>query len=206
MRRVRAAAVRVRDRLLVIAARRLRLRARPTVSAHRVVAAARATMQRSSSCIVITSDPRATPSAVSARVLQPDRPDADLVVHLGTAPWSRKALQMRATSEVVLAYSDSRRRAGVTAYCSAEFCTDPAVRARVFRPTWRAFWPDGPGSPDYAVIRCRPHAVEVWDASRGVSPDPFGLACSRVERRGADWILVPLTGGTAAPSDRDVDR
>lgn len=150
------------------------------------MAAAAAVMRSQSLCTMIT-DGRSGPTA---RVVQPRRPDADLTVHVGTSPGSRKAKQVEATSSAVLAYQARRDQAGVVAYCTAEVVTDPRVRRRYFMPLWRAFWPAGP-SHDFVVIRCVPHTLEVWDIRRGITPEPFGLRSGRVVRDGDTWVRRP---------------
>ncbi|QKT07320.1 pyridoxamine 5'-phosphate oxidase family protein [Gordonia sp. X0973] len=135
-------------------------------------------MRSTTYCNLVTTGP----AGPTARLVQPFPADDELVVHLGTDPTSRKARQIRADDNVLLVYQRDRDRACVVAYCRARIQEDPATARRYFMPSWRAFWPDGPGD-DFVVIRCEPYALEIWDARRGITPPPFGRRCARLEYR-----------------------
>jgi hypothetical protein len=60
-------------------------------------------------CVLVTDGP-------DARVVQPFRPDPDLVVHVGTSPRTRKARQVRESGRAVLVYE---RAAATVPACRA---------------------------------------------------------------------------------------
>ena len=152
-----------------------------------VMRAARKTMLRRTYCVMVTEGP----DGPDARVVQPHDPDSDLIVHLGTGADSRKARDVARTGSVVLVYQDDARAACAVLHCDAEVVDlDPAERERWFMTAWLAFWPLGSTDRDFVVIRCRPHAVEVWDAFRGVTPAPFGLKSVRMQRTPSGWAAV----------------
>lgn len=103
---------------------------------------------------------------------------------------SRKLAQISHSGTAVLMYLDPRKNAGVAVHTRAVISTDAAVRQASFPVAFRAFWPDGPDDPDFAVAACTPVAVEVWDPSRRITPPPFGLIGARIERAEAGWTLV----------------
>lgn len=144
--------------------------------------AALATMRRKRYCLLVTE----SEVGPSARVVQPHRPDEQLAVHLGTSAGSRKADEIARQATALLVYQDDSRAACVVARCTAQLLDDEASRRRWFMPGWSAFWPDGPG-PDFIVIRCEPQELEVWDAWRGITPPPFGLASHHLHRTDAGW-------------------
>ena len=70
-------------------------------------------------------------------------------------------------------------------------------RERRFMTAWLAFRPRGSTDEGFAVIRCRPHAIEVWDAFRGITPAPFGLRSVRLVRTPGGWAAAtePVEAG-----------
>lgn len=162
-------------------------RSRTRLTDDHVLRAARKTMLRKSYCVLVTD----TPDGPSARVVQPHAPDTDLTVHLGTGASSRKAGDVARTGSAVLVYQDDARAACVVLHCDAEIIElDHAGRERWFLTAWLAFWPLGPADEDFVVIRCRPHTIEVWDALRGVTPEPFGLRSARLRRTPSGWAAA----------------
>jgi general stress protein 26 len=148
------------------------------------------TMLRKRYCLMVTDGP----DGPNARVVQPHAPDTDLTVHLGTGAGSRKAGDVTRTGAAVLVYQDDARAACVVLHCDAEVLDlDPIAREHWFMTAWLAFWPQGSTDEDFAVIRCRPHTIEVWDAFRGITPMPFGLESARIVRGPTGWAAAPTT-------------
>jgi general stress protein 26 len=158
-----------------------RRRARGGVEA--VLRAARATMRRKKYCLLVT----AGEDGPDARTLQPFPPGPGLEVWLGTSPRSRKAAQLRADPRATLVYEDDRKAACVTLAGRVELVDGLEERRRRFMPSWWAFWPDGPEGEDFVLLRFRPERIEVWDAARGITPDPFGLRCASLVLRDGAW-------------------
>ena len=126
----------------------------------------------------------------TARVVMPFRPSTDLTIHIGTLPTSTKARQAAETGKAVLVYS-AGLSAGVTAYCDAELIKDDVQRRHWWRPLFFAYWTQGPGD-DYAVIRCRPYAFEVFAPGAGVGPAPLGLRSARIQQEQGQWRVAPV--------------
>ncbi|WP_246284865.1 pyridoxamine 5'-phosphate oxidase family protein [Gordonia asplenii] len=148
-----------------------------------VLAAARAIMRSRTYCVLVTHDD----DGPSARVVQPHKPDDRLCVHIGTSPMTRKAQQLNVTRQASLVYLDEVSRSSATIRCVVEPVSASENRRR-FMSGWSAFWPDGPESADFAVFRCVPNRIEIWDLRRGITPPPFGLASAVLERSGAEWV------------------
>lgn len=148
-----------------------------------VLGAARATMRRKRYCLLAT----AGAGGVSARVLQPFAPGPSLDVWFGTSAASRKVRELRADPRATIVYQDDAKSACAVLSGTIAIVDDVDVRRRRFMPTWHAFWPDGPESPDFLLLHFSPNAVEVWDASRGITPEPFGLRGARVEWKTGAW-------------------
>lgn len=56
--------------------------------------------------------------------------------------------------------------------------------------SWFAFFPDGPAGDDFVLLRFEPDRIEVWDASRRITPEPFGLCSASLVRVGGEWRLA----------------
>lgn len=142
-----------------------------------------ASIRRQRYCSVVT----VCDGIVTARCVEPFRPDRDGSVRFGTDPDSRKVRDITQGGTCLLVYQDDRRRSCVSVECSATI--EPTTEQPWFKPLWSAFWPDGPGD-DYAVITCVPQAMEVWAGFAVIAPDPFGRRSLRLERRSGSWIAV----------------
>jgi general stress protein 26 len=148
--------------------------------------AARATMRRKKFCLVTTVGR----DGVSARVLQPFPPDPDLTVWFGTSASSRKVAELRADSRATVVYQDDSTAACVVLGGRMDVVESPTVRQLRFMPTWYAFWPEGPTSADFVVLHFVPDRIEVWDGSRGITPEPFGLRSACLTQRDGVWVTA----------------
>ena len=178
----------LRDRLTRIFALRFReySRARARSSPDDVLRAARATMKRKTFCVLATQGEH----GVAARVLQPFPPEEDLVVWLGTSRSSRKVAELERDPRATLVYEDDDKGACVVLAGTITVVDTLAEREARFHATWFAFWPEGPRSDDYVLLRFEPSRIEVWDAARRITPEPFGLASMHLVKRGDGWAAA----------------
>ncbi len=156
-------------------------RYRPGPSA--TLSAARATMRRKQYCLLTN----AGAEGVSARVLQPFPPGPDLDVWFGTSASSRKVAELQSDARATLAYADDDKSACVVLMGRIDVVESLELRQRRFMSSWYAFWPDGPTSPDYVLLHFVPQRLEVWDATRGITPEPFGLRSACLTLRDGAW-------------------
>ena len=147
------------------------------------VSAARATIARRKYCLLTN----AGREGVSARVLQPFPPGPELDVWFGTSASSRKVAELQTDARATLAYQDDGKAACVVLSGHIDVVTSLEQRQRRFMPAWYAFWPDGPESADYVLLHFVPNRLEVWDAARGITPEPFGLRSAFLIRRQDEW-------------------
>lgn len=175
------------DRLIRFVALRFRARSqrisRSDIDA--TLRAARATMVRKKFCVLATAT--TNDEGVDARVVQPFAPDESWVVWLGTSPRSNKVAQLRKNARATLVYEDDAKSACVTLMGTVEIVDDLEQRRAHFKPLWWAFFPEGPDGDDFVALRFSPDRIHVWDASRAITPEPFGLASSKLVRRAGAW-------------------
>lgn len=141
-------------------------------------------MRRRKFCLVTTVGH----DGVSARVLQPFPPDPDLSVWFGSSASSRKVAELGADPRATVVYQDDSKAACVVLVGRIDVVDSLTVRERRFMPTWYAFWPEGPNSADFVALHFVPHRLEVWDAARGITPEPFGLRSACFTRRDGAWV------------------
>jgi general stress protein 26 len=177
--------MRILDRLIRFLAARFRARSqrlnRNDVEA--TLRAARATMARKKYCVLATT----SDAGVDARVVQPFAPDDAWVVWLGTSPRSSKVAQLRKDPRAALVYEDDAKAACVTLLGTVEIIDDLEQRRAHFKAMWWAFFPAGPDGEDFVALRFVPDRIHVWDGSRAITPEPFGLASSKLVRREGAW-------------------
>jgi general stress protein 26 len=149
-----------------------------------ILSAARATIRRKKFCLVATSGR----DGISARVLQPFPPDPDLTLWFGTSASSRKVAELGADPRATVVYQDDSKAACVVCAGRIDVLDAITVREQRFMPPWYAFWPEGPASEDFVVLRFVPDRLEVWDGSRGITPEPFGLRSACLTRRDGAWV------------------
>lgn len=157
-----------------------------TGKAEQLLGAARATMEASEYCFLITSGPE----GADARLMQPFAPDEDLTVRFGTSKGSRKAREILAEGRAMVAYSDPTEVAYVVLKGTATLEGDPEQRRRYWREDWRTFYPGGPEDEDYVLIRFAPDRVELMNFTREVTPPPYGLRPAILAREGEAWRLA----------------
>lgn len=146
-------------------------------SAGRVVRVATELVRRKKYCLLATR----ADDGVHARVLQPVGLDADLTVWLGTSPASHKVQELRRDSRATLVYEDDRDQSAATLMGTILLVDDPVELQRRFPTAFYAFFPEGP-LVDYVLLRFVPSRIEVWNARRRLTPEPFGLRASTIER------------------------
>ena len=135
----------------------------------RVLAAAREVMLAAGNCALITLDADGVPQA---RAMDPFPPEADLSVWLATNPGTRKVAQMRRDERVTLYYFDREGGGYVTLVGTVRLVSDPAEKARLWKPEWSAFYSAANRGDDYLLIEFRPDRLEIVSLAHGIASDP----------------------------------
>ena len=146
----------------------------------------RATASRTKYCFLITTEASGSPSA---RLVEPLADLDDLTFFIGTHPQSRKIDRISANPAVTLAFSNAGEDANLVVYGTATISREPKVKQQYWKGTWRMFFPDGPQSDDYAVVKVRAEKIEILNFQRNVIPEPFGLRPAVLERTAQGWQM-----------------
>ena len=132
----------------------------------------------------------ASGSAPSARLVQPIVEADNLEFFIGTDPTSRKVAEIAAHPAVTLAFNQSDEDASLVVYGTATVHHEPALKDEYWKSTWRLFFPEGPQSDDYVVVRVRAERMELLSFQRNVIPEPFGLRPVVLVRSEEGWRLA----------------
>jgi general stress protein 26 len=128
------------------------------------------------------------------------RPMAALEMDAGGALWfftnlrSSKVEHLRVAN---LAFADVAQGTYVSLSGRGEIVTDRRHIERLWTESARPWFPDGPDSPDLALLRFVPEAADHWDAPSGRMARAFGMIASMVVGRPAG---LGERGSHAGPS------
>ncbi len=157
---------------VVLNAYKRRKRATADLSLKHCLRVARLTASRTKYAFLVTT---AKDGAPSARLVQPIFGANDLEFFIGTHPQSRKVTEIIAHPAVTLAFNKANEDASLVVYGTATIHHEADLKAAYWKSAWRLFFPEGPQSDAYAVIRVRAERMELLSFQRNVIPEPFGL-------------------------------
>lgn len=147
---------------------------------------ARKMLDRTTYCFLIA---QGSDSSASAQLVQPIVDDTDpFTLWIGTSPTLRKIREVEAYPHVTVAVEDERDGAYLVLYGTTRLERDPDVRRKRWKAAWRMFFPDGPTSSDYVLIRFDAARMELMNFRRNLVAEPFGLRPMRLVREG-EWRL-----------------
>jgi len=151
-----------------------------------LIEVARATLKVAEFCFLITVNES---GRAEARLMQPFEPKPDLTIWFGTSPHSRKVREIERDNRVTLGYTHSEAGAYVSLMGTASIENDGAKKQQYWRDDFAAFWPGGPLSEAYALLKFVPTRIELMHIGQKVAPEPFGLQPAVLVRDGEAWEL-----------------
>ena len=163
-----------------------KLRNSNTTLAHSL-ATSRAMLEQAKYCFLITHGEN---DRCSTRLVQPIVDLDEMIVWIGTHPGLRKVAEIKNNAHVTLAFENTKEDASLVLYGTAQIETSSAKRKRYWKYEWRLFFPNGPESDDYVVIRIEPSTMELMNFKRNVVQEPFGLSPVILERTNDKWDIV----------------
>jgi general stress protein 26 len=129
---------------------------------------ARGTIEAAEYCFLIT---QGESDWANVRLMQPFKPKEDLTIWFGANPKSRKVREIGQNDQVAVSYENPREHAYVTLLGHARTESNVNERRKYWRQEWARFWPQGPESNDYVLIKFVPSRIELMNISRNVAPD-----------------------------------
>ncbi len=131
---------------------------------------------------LITIDESGLPSSRPVRTFPSD--DELTKITIPTDSNSRKTVQARNDSRVVLSYIDVPTRGYVTVIGNAVLNDRLEDKKAIWVDPFLAFWPDGPESKDYLLIDVTPERIELRSFTQGVAEEPTRWTPVKLERTG----------------------
>jgi len=103
-----------------------------------------------------------------ARVMEPFRPDSEMVVWMGTHRRTRKLDEIRFYPIGTLHFFARQLPAYVSLYGRIDIVEDGKMKDSFWMPSWSAFYRT---KEDYVLLRFVPDSMELIDVSRGYTGD-----------------------------------
>lgn len=125
----------------------------------------------------------------SARLVEPIVDD-EFVFWIGTNPNLRKVEEVKMDPNVTFAYQDTKGHANLIIYGKAEIETDLKLKRKYWKGAWKLFFPGGPRSNDYVLIRIETKKMELMSFEKNIVPEPFGLKPVVLEKVNGKWVVV----------------
>jgi general stress protein 26 len=157
------------------------------VDVGRLLAGAAKTIGSVRNCWLATADGPAGPSFRPMGRLRHDAGDDAWKIRFLTDGRSRKASEMRRKSEVAIIYHHDPDDAFVTLIGKATLLED-ASEDRRWKSSYDAYFPTDADRTNAVFVEVDIERMELW--IRGVTPEPFGLRATVLERDGAGGWLV----------------
>lgn len=148
------------------------------------IKAAKAIVERTKYCFLVTSGRSGWPSA---RLVEPITDSNLLNFHIGTNPSLRKVEEIESSPYVTLAFADEAKNANLVVYGKALISSEPEHKRKHWKGAWRLFFPNGPQGEDYTVISVQALRAEVLSFGGNVIPEPFGLKPVVLIARDGEW-------------------
>ena len=98
---------------------------------------------------------------------------------------SHKAADMRRASEVTIAFQHDPDLAFVTLIGRAELREDPSETRSRWKSAYNAYFPSETDRANAIFVEVEAKRMELW--IRGVTPEPFGLRATVLERDAGGW-------------------
>ena len=114
--------------------------------------------------------------------------EAALTVRFLADGRSRKAAEIRRCDKVTAIYENQASEGYVTVIGTAVLQDDPAVVLKRWKRGYEAYFPTEADQAHALFVEVSIERMELW--IRGVTPEPFGLKPTVLEREGEGWRLA----------------
>jgi len=126
----------------------------------------------------------------STRLVRPKIDCENLVFWIGTSPKLRKVIEIKKNSKVTLAFENTKQHANLILYGDATIETDPTLKKQHWQLDFEMFYPEGPESQDYVLLRFEASRIELMNFKRNILAEPFGLKPSLLIKEQGQWSVV----------------
>jgi general stress protein 26 len=167
----------------------LETKAKPdAIDASRLLAAAAKTMRSARYCWLATTAERGAPQVrPMGRVLN-DPGEDEWKIWFLTDGRSRKAADMRRANAVTILFQHDPDLAYVNLIGKAALHEDASETHNRWKPAYDAYFPSEADRANAIFVEVDAQRMELW--IRGVTPEPFGLRATVLERDVEGWRLI----------------
>jgi general stress protein 26 len=167
----------------------LETKARPdSVEVSRLIAGAAKTMRSARYCWLATSSESGAPHVrPMGRVLN-DPGEDEWRIRFLTDGRSHKAADMRRESEVTILFQHDPDLAFVTLIGKAALHENPSETRSRWKAAYDVYFPSETDRANAIFVEVEVERMELW--IRGVTPEPFGLRATVLERDAGAWRLI----------------
>ena len=154
----------------------------------RLLAAAAKIMERVRYCWLVTAaDDGGHRSRPMGRVPR-DADEDEWTIRFLTDGRSRKAADMRRGTEVAIVVQHDQDLAFITLIGKVELHEDAAETLSRWKPAYHVYFPSETDRRNAIFVEVEVERMELW--IHGVTPEPFGLRATVLERDACGWRLI----------------
>ncbi len=158
----------------------------------RVLIAAKQTMEAAGvNCLLTTLDTSGCPRA---RIMAAVDAGPDMSLWFVTNPATRKVEQIRKDRRAMVAWYDAKGQGYLTLNGEISFVDDPNEKQHHWREEMRVFFPGGPDTKDFMVLKFVPSHLELLSFSLGIATTPFAWRPVVLVRADAGWLIGDRAG------------
>jgi general stress protein 26 len=162
---------------------------RDVTQVSRLLAGAAKTIQTVRYCWLVTAAEHGFANARPMGRLLNDPDEDEWTLRFVTNGRSHKAAELRCSSKVALTFQHDPSDAYVALDGTARLCTDASELGRRWKPAYDAYFPSELDRANAMFVEVEVERMELW--IRGVTPEPFGMKATRLERdAGGSWRLA----------------
>jgi general stress protein 26 len=167
----------------------LETKARPDpAEISRLMAGAAKTMRSARYCWLATTTEAGSPHVRPMGRLLNDPGEDEWRIRFLTDGRSRKAADMRRAAEVAILVQHDPDLAFVTLTGKAELHEDAAETLSRWKPAYDVYFPGETDRRNAIFVEIEVERMELW--IHGVTPEPFGLRATVLERDACGWRLI----------------
>jgi general stress protein 26 len=167
----------------------LETKAKPdAIDVSRLLTGAAKTMRSARYCWLATTAECGAPQVrPMGRVLN-DPGEEEWKIRFLTDGRSRKAADMRRASKVTILFQHDPDLAYVSLIGKAALHEDASETRNRWKPAYNVYFPDETDRANAIFVEVEGERMELW--IRGVTPEPFGLRATVLERAAEGWRLI----------------
>jgi general stress protein 26 len=167
----------------------LETKARPdAIDVNRLLVGAAKTMRSARYCWLATASKSGAPRVRPMGRILNDANEDEWRIRFLTDGRSQKAADMRRADEVTIVFQHEPDLAYVALTGRAELHEDAAETRSRWKGAYDAYFPSETERANAIFVEVEVDSMELW--IRGVTPEPFGLSATVLERGAGGWRLI----------------